>query len=405
LMPSNAVPFNGRGKAQLALKRPAGAMRDFSRAIVLNPRYGQAFANRAEALVALHRYHEAVGDYTSALEFGNVTARIYRGRASVYMRLKKPGLALADAARARDRDPSVVTVAAAARGLPDRAGRSKLDIAAPMRTPTSDTLSPPVLACEQGLTGLPDEARSPGAQVADAFRNLPASLVYRTNGGFLETTEESPTGDFETRAPMSCDFQGRDAIEASAELASAGQQAEPAERRDMDDWFIERSSGGDYVAARLQHPANRVTLEMYGEGAPALLHWLPLKGGLRGIGLLHYDAGASPEGERLEYVAIIDTWSGRLIAIEPCRWGERQADWTWSELGVMVIDPEGVPSRVQLREHGAYDPTAHLKLRRVKRVSRPMAIRERMALRGRPWQAKSARFRSHAGRFDPWHFR
>ncbi len=51
LMPANAVPFNGRGKAQLALKRPAAAIRDFSRAIVLSGRYGQAFANRAEALI------------------------------------------------------------------------------------------------------------------------------------------------------------------------------------------------------------------------------------------------------------------------------------------------------------------------------------------------------------------
>ena len=38
LMPASPVPFNGRGKAQLALKRPAGALRDFSRAIALSGR-------------------------------------------------------------------------------------------------------------------------------------------------------------------------------------------------------------------------------------------------------------------------------------------------------------------------------------------------------------------------------
>ena len=53
-------------------------------------------------------------------------------------------------------------------------------------------------------------------------------------------------------------------------------------------------------------------------------------------------AGTSPEGERLEYIALVDTRAGRLIAIEPGRWGERQADWSWSDLSVMVVDPQGV---------------------------------------------------------------
>ena len=82
-MPDNAVPFNGRGKAQLALKRPAGAIRDFSRAITLSARYGQAYANRAEAMVALRRYPDAVNDYSSAIQFGVDTPQIYLARAAV----------------------------------------------------------------------------------------------------------------------------------------------------------------------------------------------------------------------------------------------------------------------------------------------------------------------------------
>jgi tetratricopeptide (TPR) repeat protein len=85
-MPANAVPFNGRGKAQLALKRPAGAIRDFSRAIVLSSRYGQAFVNRADALVALHRHTDAVKDYTAAIDFGIDTPQVYLGRAGASMR-------------------------------------------------------------------------------------------------------------------------------------------------------------------------------------------------------------------------------------------------------------------------------------------------------------------------------
>ena len=92
---------------------------------------------------------------------------------------------------------------------------------------------------------------------------------------------------------------------------------------------------------------------MYGGGEPELLNWQILKGTLRGIGLLHYDAGASPQGERLEYIAVLDLWSGKLLAIEPGRWGERQADWTWTAFAVVVIDPLGVPSRVQVRAESA----------------------------------------------------
>ncbi len=83
-----------------------------------------------------------------------------------------------------------------------------------------------------------------------------------------------------------------------------------------------------YVARHLEHTAIKLTLEMYGSGEPELLHWQRLKGSLRAIGLLHYYAGASPKGERLEYVALINVYSGKLIAIEPCRWGDQLASWS-----------------------------------------------------------------------------
>jgi hypothetical protein len=59
---------------------------------------------------------------------------------------------------------------------------------------------------------------------------------------------------------------------------------------------------------------------MYGSDQPELLNWQLLHDSLRGVGLIHYCAGHSAEGERLEYIAIVDIWAGRLIAIEPGRW-------------------------------------------------------------------------------------
>ena len=137
-----------------------------------------------------------------------------------------------------------------------------------------------------------------------------------------------------------------------------------------------RTQDGDYVATNSQHPKLRLVLEMYGGGEPELLNWQILKGTLRGIGLLHYDAGASPEGERLEYIALIDLWSGKLLAIEPGRWGERQAEWAWTAFAVVVVDPLGVPSRVQVRAERAEAASRpyHLKPR-AKRVHRALPPR------------------------------
>ncbi len=55
LMPFNAVPFNGRGKAALALGRPAGAMRDFSRFGADDEAAFQALARRIARRLTLRR--------------------------------------------------------------------------------------------------------------------------------------------------------------------------------------------------------------------------------------------------------------------------------------------------------------------------------------------------------------
>jgi hypothetical protein len=192
---------------------------------------------------------------------------------------------------------------------------------------------------------------------------------------------------------LPCDTQGKQGLEPSARQASAEQDGDRSVGTGLDGWSAELTSGGEYVATHSQYPALRLTLELYGSGAPELLNWQPLKGALRGTGLLHYYAGTSPQGERLEYIAMVDTKAGRLIAIEPGRWGERQAEWTWSDLAVVVVDPQGVPSRVQLRE----EDTRPLQLRRVKRVRRHTSPRFSQRARTHLWP--------NSGSFTPWLFR
>ena len=353
LMPASPVPFNGRGKAQLALKRPAGALRDFSRAIVLSGRYGQAYANRAEALAALHRYADAINDYTSAINFGTETAEVYLGRAAAYTSLNKPGKAFADLAMARERDRSLATAAAEQTGSISESAK---------QSPTADG---PCRAADR----LGDATRE-FPQVADARHSA------EPNPLLLRASDEVLIGNAQPAGPADgiggpCDQDDKQATEPPPQAAAEPSSDRPVST-ELEGWTVVLTAAGQYVATNSDYPKLRLTLEMYGSGEPELLNWQLLHDSLRGVGLMHYYAGSSAEGDRLEYIAVVDIWAGRLIAIEPGRWGERQAEWTWTDRSVVVTDPQGVPSRVQVRD-ATNDRPMHL--RRIKRVSRPVPPR------------------------------
>ena len=391
LLPRNAVTFNGRGKAQLALKRPAGAMRDFSRAIVLNARYGQAYANRAAAMVALRRYKDAVDDYTSALQFGIDTANVYLGRAAVYARLNKPNQSGKDMAQAREHGPSLANASADPQSRQDHE-------AEPDKAETVSAPVPATLVCADKPNTAQIAPRFRASRVADASHlSLPNALLYRTKGEREDLAGQAGFVSAVERTALACDPASRQAL-----LPASSNEDDDDERfvgPEVEDWTVEFTSKGDYVAQHLQYTTIKLTLEMYGTGEPELLHWQRLKGSLRRIGLLHYYAGVSPTGESLEYIALIDLYSGRLIAIEPCRWGERQAKWTWGGVAVVVVDPQGVSSRVQVRERPAYKALAPAKRAKAKRAKR--------SFQHRKWspRRKRARFGPYARRRVPWSYR
>jgi hypothetical protein len=173
---------------------------------------------------------------------------------------------------------------------------------------------------------------------------VPTRLLYRPESAGADGQIDPAAATY--RSALNCAAKDEDNSEPLAQVASADENDQhglPA-----DDWNVERTEDGAYVATHAEHPGFRLKLEMYGSGEPDLLHWQELTDPLRGIGLLHYYAGASPQGDRLEYIAVIDTDRSRLLAIEPASWGEKQATWTWNETTLAVVDPQGVPSLVQL---------------------------------------------------------
>jgi tetratricopeptide (TPR) repeat protein len=338
LMPLHAVPFNGRGRAQLELGRPAGALRDFSRAIELNGRYAQAYVNRAGALIAIHRYPEAIGDYSAAIELGGGTAELYRARASLYAVLKMRGPALADLAEARKFDTS-------AEGLGDELLAQQLleaDQIVTAALPAASQDPPASSPCGDGHTSSVDGAGL--SKVADALHNVVSTtLLYRAASGDADR-QIDPAAAY--RTALDCATRSEGSPRPLAQMATAGEDGE--QEHAPGNWTVERARDGVYIATHPEHPDLHLRLELYGSGEPELLHWQELDEPFGGIGLLHYLGGASPEGERLEYVAVIDTERDRLLAIEPASWGNRQAKWTWSETDLVVVDPQGVPSRIFL---------------------------------------------------------
>jgi tetratricopeptide (TPR) repeat protein len=368
LLPQNPAPFNGRGKAQAALHRPAGAIRDLNRAIALNSRYGEAYGNRADAMATLHRYREALDDYTSAITFGAKTARIYLGRASVYRHFKKPGLALEDVAEAKTLDPSLDAAGLA----PNEQDEAEADEVETADAPDTEGL------CEDGHTA--QEAEGTLAKLDNAASaGLKTALLLQTKSDAGATT-----------AVMTSPCDPQDAADDDDD--DDDQYLGP----DIEDWTVEATPDG-YVAQHLEYTGLKLTLEMYGSGEPELLHWQRLKGSLRSIGLLHYFAGTSAKGERLEYVALVNVYSGKVIAIEPCRWGEELASWTWSDTGVVVVDPQGVPSEVKVVARA--EPVASTRPAKARRAKRAAPSRKWEAERPRP-----RRFNPYGRRFNPYAF-
>ena len=80
LMPTNAVPYNGRAQAQGLLGQPYAGLRNISRAITLNGKYTAAYRNRALILQHLEREDDALTDYERLITLAPEDPALYAGR-------------------------------------------------------------------------------------------------------------------------------------------------------------------------------------------------------------------------------------------------------------------------------------------------------------------------------------
>ncbi|XP_015759885.1 PREDICTED: uncharacterized protein LOC107339154 [Acropora digitifera] len=89
-----------RAITKVMLKDTKGAIRDFNRAVELNPYAAHVYFNRANLYASLRKYKESEDDYTRALSLKPGDALVYKRRADVLGKLGKKEAAIQDYKRA-----------------------------------------------------------------------------------------------------------------------------------------------------------------------------------------------------------------------------------------------------------------------------------------------------------------
>lgn len=354
LMPNNAVPYNGRGQAQNALARPHAAVRDFSRALALNAKYASARRNRAAAYRALGRDDEAVEDFNEVIAQEPKNAMLYVARGRARAEEKKYNGAFKDLSEAIELAPDLAEAHQSRGSLYfklDEFERAREDLSKaialdPDNAQAHIDRARTLLRIDMAEEGLKDAERA----VELAPMNADTLAV---RGDLREATGRYDAARLDYKAALAIDpglAAPRESLKAMGIEPPPEPKSEPLGEA-VEGWVIARKPSGDYVATHPRFPKVSVRLEMYGSGEPEILGWYPQKHELRGIGLLHYRAGAvsRDSDEHYVYVAIVDLWQSEVEAIEPHAWGDREAEWQWKQASVVVTDPDGVANEVELR--------------------------------------------------------
>ena len=137
--PTAVAAYNNRGAYYLSINKMTAALRDFNKAVVLNPHYALAHFNKGNALFAKNaipeaiesyskalilepkntgflnnrgnafflngQYAEALKDYNASIAFDPKQIEAYLNRGMLYVTLKKYNLALGDFTMALSLDP------------------------------------------------------------------------------------------------------------------------------------------------------------------------------------------------------------------------------------------------------------------------------------------------------------
>jgi tetratricopeptide (TPR) repeat protein len=110
IAPQDAESCHVRGLIFRTMNLPVQAIRDFDKAIDLEPSFARCYANRASAYRLRGKKTEALRDYEMAIRLSPKDSDGYVGRCSYYLAENQPKLAFADAEKALELAPRDVGV-------------------------------------------------------------------------------------------------------------------------------------------------------------------------------------------------------------------------------------------------------------------------------------------------------
>jgi len=106
LNPALAEVYNNRGITYAELNKYDQAIEDYDKAIELNPNYADAYNNRGITYTKLNKYEQAIEDYNRAIELKPNLAEVYNNRGVAYAKLNKYERAIKDYGKAIELNPN-----------------------------------------------------------------------------------------------------------------------------------------------------------------------------------------------------------------------------------------------------------------------------------------------------------
>ncbi len=399
-MPNNAAPINGRGKVHAASERKHAAIRDFSRAILLDGKYIPAYYNRGKVLMSLARHKDALSDYSFTIDVRPQDVELFTERGKIHAKRNDFVSALKDFSRSIAILPDFAP-AFAERGLvytrTKNYAEAMEDINHAIELDPKFADAYTYRAWAQFKLGMQEQAQADLNAAIELDPNR--ANTYFVRGQIHEEVgaNDKAIADFrkalELDPHMNLAWTGLSRLggDVSSHTRPTSIADETAEK-----WTANKI-GSLYFATSPIYKGLRIPLEMYGSDEPKLLEWSSLKRSYQGIGLLRYYAGTdSSRGIRLEYIAIVDLKNNRVASIEPFRWGDKLASWTWRDGSVIVTDPNGAANEIALRNYRSDQPSRYsnwyftdgptgYQKRRIYRSQRARA-RSRARQRKKQWQ-------------------
>jgi tetratricopeptide (TPR) repeat protein len=355
-----------RGRAYAGERKARLAYKDFSRAIDLDANNASAYVERALLHIDQTDYEPALTNLNQALSIDGRLTRALYNRALCYFKIGDIDRAAADVSKVIEFDPHYAAAyklrgdvfAHKARKRAQarlEAAREQRRSAAPESAPPPDDPSKQPRRQDETKKQPQEQAQEQTKEQTQQSQTPPEAAAQSDPASQPEKARA--LADY--RKALEIDPHLSGAKEAIRDLTGAvpdtPQPTLPPAGDLAKGWQIEALTGGRYAATNSRYGKLQVPLEMYGPGTPELLEWTPLSRPLRGVGLLRYSAGAAsrPDGSpagRYEYVAIVDYYRNKVISIEPFVVGESKAKWDWTHNRVVVTDPEGVVSALELRK-------------------------------------------------------